>query len=251
MQIPSPIPLHRNKRFRRTLVGAASCGVVGCLQTGGSISAGKANINSDYTSTTEQSAIRAGDGGFQITTAGNTTLIGGQITSTQKAIDDNTNSFSTGGTLSTQDLSNTAEYHAKAAGVQLGASVNHTGQYQPSGTSAGVGKDSGSASSSTQAAISDIAGNKNARTGDAQTGIAPIFDAGKVQADINAQVQITQAFGQQASKAVAKYAASKIQDIKAEQKAEAAKEHPDLERQQALKEEQLVRGLGHQAGRGR
>jgi filamentous hemagglutinin len=185
--------------------------IAGTGKLGGSISAGKANINSDYQSTTEQSAIRAGDGGFQITTAGDTQLTGGQITSTQTAIDNNKNSFTTGGTLTTQDLHNTAEYDAKAVGVQLGTSVNHTGQYQASGTSAGVGKDSGSISSTTTAGISGIAGDQNARTGDAQTGLANTFDAGKVQADINAQVQITQAFGQQASKAVGDYAQEQMQ----------------------------------------
>ena len=61
--------------------------------------------------------------------------------------------------------------------------------------SAGVGSDKGSAASTTQAAISGMAGNKEARTGDAQTGIQKIFDAGKVQREFAAQVQITAEFG--------------------------------------------------------
>ena len=71
---------------------------------------------------------------------------------------------------------------------------------------AGVGSESGSASSTTQAAISGIAGNKNARTGDKETGIGKIFDAKKVEDSLDAQVQITQIFGQLAPKVIAEYA---------------------------------------------
>ena len=67
----------------------------------GSINLAKSSINSNYQSVGEQSAIRAGDGGFQVEVKGNTTLTGAQITSTQAAIDNNKNSFQTGGTLTT------------------------------------------------------------------------------------------------------------------------------------------------------
>ena len=76
----------------------------------------------------------------------------------------------------------------------------------------GLGKDSGHARSTTQAAISGIAGNKDVRTGDKETGIQKIFDQEKVQKDINAQVKITQEFGQQASRAIGNYAAEKLQE---------------------------------------
>jgi filamentous hemagglutinin len=65
----------------------------GGIPTGGSISAGKTAINSNYQSVTQQSGIKAGDGGFDIQVAGNTNLVGGAITSTQKAIDEDKNSF--------------------------------------------------------------------------------------------------------------------------------------------------------------
>ena len=73
-------------------------------------------------------------------------------------------------------------------------------------TSAGLGQESGAASSTTQAAISGIAGNKAARTGDKETGIQKIFDATAVKDEINAQVAITSEFGKQVSKAVGDYA---------------------------------------------
>ncbi len=55
--------------------------------SGGSLNVGQPRINSDYLSVGEQSAIRAGDGGFNVDVNGKTTLTGGQITSTQAAID--------------------------------------------------------------------------------------------------------------------------------------------------------------------
>ncbi|QWT47339.1 hemagglutinin repeat-containing protein [Azospira inquinata] len=172
----------------------------------GSVSASTRNVNSDYRSVTEQSGLKAGDSGFQVAVTGDTTLQGGAILSTQKAVEDGANQFSTGGTLSTQDLKNKADYQGDASGFNIGAGVNQKGTWTPAGSMAGVGSESGSASSTTQAAISGIAGNKNARTGDKETGIGKIFDAKKVEDSLDAQVQITQIFGQLAPKVIAEYA---------------------------------------------
>ena len=60
--------------------------------------------------------------------------------------------------------------------------------------------------STSTAGISGIAGNTAVRSTDAQTGLKPIFDAAKVQREIDAQTEITQAFGKEASKAVGDYA---------------------------------------------
>jgi filamentous hemagglutinin len=70
----------------------------------GSVNFVKSNINSNYASVTEQSGIKAGDGGFTVNVKGNTALVGGAITSTQAAIDNNKNSFNTGGTLTTSGI---------------------------------------------------------------------------------------------------------------------------------------------------
>ena len=128
MRLPSPIHLRRKKHFRRTVVGTASYGGMGNLATGGK-----------------------------------SKLLGGQITSTQKAIDDNKNSFNTGGTLTTNDLQNQASFNASSVGLSIGSGVSLDGKLTPQGTSAGIGKDDGDASSTTQAAISGIAGNTAAR----------------------------------------------------------------------------------------
>ncbi len=179
---------------------------MGTTGVSGSVNAGKSNINSTYTSVTEQSGFRAGDGGFNVNVQGNTTLVGGAITSTQTAVEQNLNRFQTGGTLTVSDLHNQASYSASSSSVNLGTGFSPQGKLTPQGTSAGFGKDSGQASSVTQSAISGMAGNTAARTGDAETGIKPIFDADRVQKEINAQTQITQLFGQQASKAIGDYA---------------------------------------------
>ncbi|MDI6748535.1 MAG: hemagglutinin repeat-containing protein, partial [Rhodocyclaceae bacterium] len=154
------------------------CG--GAAPVSGSVSAGNSKIDSDYRSVDEQSGIKAGDGGFDVKVKGDTDLKGGAITSTQKAIDDQRNRFETGGELTISDIQNRAEYTAKAASVSLGAGTSFAGKLIPGGSSAGVGKDGDKAESMTLAAISGIAGNQAARTGDVETGIKPIFDAQKV-----------------------------------------------------------------------
>jgi filamentous hemagglutinin len=177
-----------------------------------SLNYGQERINSDYASVTEQSGIRAGDNGFQVDVKGDTTLTGGAITSTQAAIDENKNSFTTGGTLTLSDIENHASYQADSIGLNIGTRVDTLCQYTPQGSGMGIGEDSGKAGSTTLAAISGIAGNTSARTGDPESGIERIFDADTVQKDIAAQVQITQAFGQQASKAVGDYADTKMKE---------------------------------------
>lgn len=193
---------------------------IGYGKVGGSFSASKSTVNSDYASVAEQSGIRAGDSGFQVEVKGDTALKGGAITSTQAAIDNDLNHFKTEGALALSDIQNRADYDAKSMGVNFGSGMSFDGKLAPTGTGAGIGKDSGSAGSTTQAAISGIAGNKEARTGDAQTGIAKIFDAEKVQKDIEAQVKITQMFNQLAPKAAASYTGEKVATLKKQADAE-------------------------------
>ena len=111
---------------------------------GGSFSASRTNIESEYASVGEQSGIRAGDGGFDVKVQGKTVLKGGVITSTQVAVDEQRNDFHREGGVELEDVHNEARYEAKS-------------------------------SSTARAGISNIAGHKDARTGDAETGLAPIF----------------------------------------------------------------------------
>ncbi|MGY4879224.1 hypothetical protein ACLUEY_15240 [Vreelandella aquamarina] len=75
-----------------------------------------------------------------------------------------------------------------------------------SGIGIGTGQDDGDASSTTVAAISNLAGNQDARTGDAETGLAPIFNESTVRKDVQAQATITQEFGSKASQEWGDYA---------------------------------------------
>ena len=114
---------------------------------------------------------------------------------------------------STTDLQNTASFTGKAVGISLdvGKQDNKMGV---SGVGVGLGSDKGNAASTTAAGVSGIAGNTAVRTGDADTGLTKIFDAAKVQRQINAQVAVTQAFSKEAPKAVATFSANQIADLK-------------------------------------
>lgn len=174
---------------------------------GGSFSASATRIDSEYASVGEQSGLRAGNGGFDVHVKGKTTLNGGAITSTQAAVEAGRNRFESDGGAELQDVQNTARFKAEGWGVSAGVSVEEqkhrdgTPVIGPDGQplkevkhpgGVGWGNDQGEARSTTQAAISGIAGNPQARTGDAESGIAPIFDKYKVRTEVQAQVAITQ-----------------------------------------------------------
>ena len=137
------------------------------------------------------------------------------ITITQKALDDKTNTFATGGQLTTTDVQNTASY--SGSGFSVSASIS-TGkdkagtQVSTPGGSMGIGSDKGSAASTTVAGITGIAGNTSTRTSDAETGLQKIFDADTVNKKVNASIAITGSFGKQASKAIGDYAAGQMDE---------------------------------------
>ncbi|SEH91559.1 filamentous hemagglutinin [Pseudomonas asplenii] len=83
-----------------------------------SFSSSNTKQKSNFASVIEQSGIRAGDGGFDITVKGNTDLKGGLIASSDKAITDGNNRLTTG-TLTVADIHNVSEASAKASGVDL------------------------------------------------------------------------------------------------------------------------------------
>ncbi|WP_211465757.1 hemagglutinin repeat-containing protein, partial [Collimonas silvisoli] len=192
---------------------------------GVNVSGGKSKIDSNFQSVTEQSGIKAGDGGFAINVQGNTDLKGGVIAGTDKAVQDAKNSFVTG-SLTQSDIQNSASYSANSVSVTGGVGTQPAGNQ---GTGVGFGHDSGDASSTSQSGISGIAGNSDVRTGDKESGIGKIFDQAKVQKDIDAQTQITLAFSQQAPKAVATFAGGQAADLRKQ-----AEQEPDLDKRAAL-----------------
>ena len=193
----------------------------------------KSNINSSYATVTEQSDIKGGDAGFAVNVQGNTALVGGAITSTQAAIDNNKNTFATSGTLTTSDIQNKASYDARSAGASIGAGSSVLpGQGLSANLSgAGIGKDSGNVSSTTTAGISGIAGDSSKRTGDNAQGIGKIFDADKVRQEIQAQTQITQEFSKQASTTVQSYAQTQRKELQDQIKTANAADKATLQKQ--------------------
>ncbi|MDO5692207.1 MAG: hemagglutinin repeat-containing protein, partial [Pseudomonadota bacterium] len=139
------------KANSKNVGGSLTVGPTGL--TGASLSAGKTHIDSQYQSVGEQTAIRAGDGGFDIQVKGKTALTGAQITSTQKAVDEGNNRFESQGGITLQDMHNSARY--QGSGVQVGVGISQgqgdgQGQHNLS-RSVGFGSDKGQAQSTSTA----------------------------------------------------------------------------------------------------
>ncbi|VFR84806.1 hemagglutinin-like secreted protein [plant metagenome] len=101
-------------------------------------SVGRGKMNSDYASVTQQTGLKAGDGGFLIDVGGNTTLIGSVISSSQQAVADGLNHLSTG-TLTVEDIKNRATYSASQ--VSVGGGYSFGGGGGETAGQGGVGQD--------------------------------------------------------------------------------------------------------------
>jgi len=205
-------------------------------------SASLTKVNADYASVKEQSGIKAGDDGFQINVKGNTDLKGAVIASTDQAVADGKNSLTTA-SLTTSEIQNHDQYKAQSLSVSLGGGGGGSGTpgantmnlsgTKPSG-SAGYSQESGSQHSTTASGISAgaititndaqqkrLTGQDGATTvaslnrnvasdKDTSNAINKAWDANKLQEKVQAEAQIVQSFGQQASKAAADYSAKQI-----------------------------------------
>ncbi|GAB2915451.1 hypothetical protein GCM10027093_62610 [Paraburkholderia jirisanensis] len=204
----------------------------GTSSASGSISQQK--LNSDYASVTEQSGIRAGDGGFQIGVRGNTDLKGGVIASSDTAIETGLNSLTTA-TLTHADIENRASYSGSSVGIsggyggdigktQKGTATNVNpvpGTTLPAAGGVSMAPPvvlsaSGDASSTTRSAVSGgvlhvtdserqqqltgqtaeeaVAGISRDTTG-TQATIAPIFDKEKIEAGFDIASQFVNQVG--------------------------------------------------------
>ncbi|SCK21901.1 filamentous hemagglutinin [Variovorax sp. HW608] len=163
------------------------------------------HANGNYASVTEQSGIKAGDGGFNVHVAGNTNLIGGVIESTQAAIDQAKNSFSTKN-LTTSDIANVDVQTGGGWSASLGSNGN-----SPGTPTAGLSGINESQESVTRSGISGIAGDQSVRTGDTNSvgALANRWNEQQVMNDLSAQQQIMQEFNRQAPAAVKTYADEK------------------------------------------
>ena len=201
-----------------------------------------------YASVNEQAGFFTTNGGFQVNVAGNTNLTAAVIASSEMAahsVDANgkpINQLNTQ-TLTVSNIENTAEYSATGSsfsagvGSQKGASAgnsnlsddsnsvtvsaisagtvnitNNTAQTAKTGedavtTVANLNRDVQTSLQTTPngeqiATAVDSSGNNLAGT------LTPIFDQAQIKRELQAQVQITQAFSQVAPRAVADYAQS-------------------------------------------
>ncbi|MBO9649600.1 MAG: hemagglutinin repeat-containing protein [Variovorax sp.] len=160
------------------------------------------HANGNYASVTEQSGIKAGDGGFNVHVAGDTNLIGGVIESTQAAVDQAKNSFSTAN-LTITDIANVDQQ----TGGGWSVSVSTDGS-KPNGSSAGFSNLDEGQESVTRSGISGIAGDESVRTGDNSSvgALANRWNEQQAMQDLAAQQQITAAFGSSAATAWGDYA---------------------------------------------
>jgi filamentous hemagglutinin len=207
-----------------------------------SVNVANANVTGNYASVTEQTGIKAGDGGFQLDVHGVTNLNGAVITSTEAAIQAGKNSLSTLDVRPT-DIQNGDSYNA--TGYSVGASltgmvgdqssattdaqkaaVKAGTEAKPVGGSAGYSSESGSQSSVTQSGISAGAVaitsgdtgslttlNRTVTTGtDTTHAITQAWDGGQLLGSVQAGAQITAAFLQSATSAWGTYANQKLAD---------------------------------------
>ena len=208
--------LQGTETYRETQRNVSGSVTVGA-GSGASLSAGKSQIDSTFVSVDQQTALRAGDGGFDVTVQGNATLEGAAVTSTDAAVQAGRNRFEAS-QIETSDLVNQARYEATSVGISLGAGKDPQGKLAAQGTGGGYGSDAQSAQSVTRAGVSGIAGNQDVRTGDAPTGLRPIFDADRVQREIRAQVTITAAMGVEARKAIDAYVGPRKAELRQRRK---------------------------------
>ncbi len=115
----------RYESKQKSLGGSLS---IGYGRMSGSVSASGSKVKSDYASVTEQTGIRAGDGGFDITVQGNTDLKGAVIASSDKAIEGQKNRLTTA-TLTTSDIDNWAEASASSSGLSVSSDMFSQGKY--------------------------------------------------------------------------------------------------------------------------
>jgi len=190
-----------------------------------SASAAGAKADGIFVSPAVQSGIKAGDGGFDVKVAGNTDLKGAVIESTQTAIDDQKNSFSTGGALTMSELQNISQSSGSSYSVSGSVSLGYTTRNDPSPSwspkegqasaspsgSAGIGNYSGNNQTSiTRSGISDIAGDQSVRTGDTSSAgtLVKDWNTEAVIKNVQAQAQLTQQFNQNAAREIGTYASN-------------------------------------------
>lgn len=172
--------------------GAGGTFSIGSMSGSGSLSLSKDRMHSTYASVQEQTGLFAGSGGFDVTVGGHTQLDGAVIASTATA---ENNRLDTG-MLGWRDTGNRADYKTEhqGAGISSGGSIGSEFAGNMANALLTGANGSGSASSTTRAAVSggnivirdttsqqqDVA-NLSRDTAHAHGALSPVFDREKEQ----------------------------------------------------------------------
>ncbi|NDJ59336.1 filamentous hemagglutinin N-terminal domain-containing protein [Enterobacteriaceae bacterium 4M9] len=216
--------------------GAGGSFTFGSMTGSGYASISKDKMHSNYDSVVEQSGIYAGNGGFDVTVGSHTQLDGGVIASTATPDKNNLDT----GTLGWSNIDNSAQYSVShsggsfgmgSGGGSLGSQIAGNALSNMAGGVLGNLNGSGSASGTTQAAVSDgsitIRDKENQQQDiatlsrdaeNANDSISPIFDKEKEQKRLQGAQLVSQITGQMRD------IVSTYGDIQA---LEAAKKNPD------------------------
>ena len=158
-----------------------------------SVNAGRSKVNADYAAVKEQTGIALNSSDVVVAKASR--FDGAYFTTATP--EDNKTVFKEG--VTTTDIQNHMNYKGDAINVGLGAGINpETQKVSPPGISGiGYGKDSDSQTSTTYGAVTGMAGKSDVTTATVSSLNKPLensFDKTAVEAQLGAQVQVSQAF---------------------------------------------------------
>lgn len=158
-----------------------------------SVNAGRSKVNADYAAVKEQTGIAMNSSDVVVAKASR--FDGAYFTTATPEA--NKTVFKEG--VTTTDIQNHMNYKGDAINVGLGAGINpETQKVSPPGISGiGYGKDGDSQTSTTYGAVTGMAGKSDVTTANVSSLNKPLensFDKTAVEAQLGAQVQVSQAF---------------------------------------------------------
>ena len=157
-----------------------------------SVNGGRTKVNADYAAVTEQTGLQYQSS--DVVVEGKSTFKGAYFTT---ATPEANKTVFKGG-LEVSDIQNHSQYKADGVSVGVSAGLTPQGNYKSGGISGiGYGKDGDSQTSTTYGAVTGVAGKSDVTTatvGDLNKPLENNFDKDRVNAEIGAQVQVSQAF---------------------------------------------------------
>jgi hypothetical protein len=180
----------------------------------------KAGVKGDFASVTEQTGIKAGDGGFRVNVGGNTDLKGAVVSSTQAAVNAKANTLTTD-SLTASSIDNHDVFKATSVSVSGGTGGGSGAAYQKSGdqrsvTASGISDSRLNVSGTTTGDLSTAV-----RTDvDSSASIGKAWDGQKLQSQVAAGASVIAQFGTSASKLVGDLAGKQRKSLEEDAKKE-------------------------------